>query len=288
MPSRTSTNTSPFEHIFKVAQAMKEEYDALMKNGMWSLVPRAYNTNVVNGKWVYKLKRVKNGAITHYKTRFVAKGFRQQPGNNKGTVDNIICQLRSTFALKDLGPLSYFFGIEIILAFSYLKRSIFWSYYKVLVVGSLQYVTLSWPDIAFAVNNVISILFLKLSQMLTGLEIQMIDGPQEAEYKALVDTVAELTWLQALLNELGIHSSSTRILWCVNLGATYLSANPIFHARTKHIEINYHFVWEKVAQGDLRVQHISTHDQIADIFTKPLPTPRFLFLISKLQVVARP
>ncbi|GKG11592.1 gag/pol polyprotein [Tanacetum coccineum] len=56
----------------------------------------------------------------------------------------------------------------------------------------------------------------------------------EAEYKTLADTVAELTWLQALLNELGIRSSSTLILWCDNLGATYLSANPIFHARTKH------------------------------------------------------
>ncbi|GJU84676.1 gag/pol polyprotein [Tanacetum coccineum] len=97
-----------------------------------------------------------------------------------------------------------------------------------------------------------------------------------------------LTWLQALLHELGIRSSSTPTLWCENLGATYLSANPIFCVHTKHVEIDYHFVWEKVAQGDLRVQHISTHDQIEDIFTKPLPTPRFLFLRSKLQVVARP
>ncbi|GKE98347.1 uncharacterized mitochondrial protein-like protein isoform X2 [Tanacetum coccineum] len=58
-------------------QAMKEEYDALKKNGTWSLVPRASNTNVVDGKWVYRLKRDKNGVITYYKERFVAKGFRQ-------------------------------------------------------------------------------------------------------------------------------------------------------------------------------------------------------------------
>ncbi|GKE10944.1 gag/pol polyprotein [Tanacetum coccineum] len=77
----------------------------------------------------------------------------------------------------------------------------------------------------------------------------------------------------ALLHDLGIRSSSAPILWRDNLGATYLSANSIFRAPTKHVEIDYHFVREKVAQGDLRVQHISTHDQIADFFTKPLPTP---------------
>ncbi|GJR77489.1 gag/pol polyprotein [Tanacetum coccineum] len=67
----------------------------------------------------------------------------------------------------------------------------------------------------------------------------------KAEYKALTDSVVELTWLLALLNEIGIRSSSTPILWCDNLGATYLSANPIFHTRTKHVEIDYHFVREK-------------------------------------------
>ncbi|GKA99532.1 integrase [Tanacetum coccineum] len=112
------------------------------------------------------------------------------------------------------------------------------------VVGSLQYVTLSRSDIASAVNKVILILLLKLSQMLIGLEIQIID---EVEYKALADTVSKLTWLQALLNELVIRSSSTPILWCDNLCATYLSANPIFHARIKQVEIDYHFVREKVA-----------------------------------------
>ncbi|GKA46102.1 retrotransposon protein, putative, ty1-copia subclass [Tanacetum coccineum] len=69
----TVANNSP-----EWRQAMKEEYDALMKNGTWSLVPRASTTNVVDGKWVYR--RDKNGAITRYKERFVAKGFRQQPG----------------------------------------------------------------------------------------------------------------------------------------------------------------------------------------------------------------
>ncbi|KAD3642361.1 hypothetical protein E3N88_31585 [Mikania micrantha] len=110
----------------------------------------------------------------------------------------------------------------------------------------------------------------------------------ESEYKALADTVAELTWLQTLLQELRVRVQSVPTLWCDNLGATYLSANPVFHARTKHVEVDFHFVREKVAQGHLSVQFISTHDQIADVFTKPLSTDRFTLLRSKLQVANRP
>lgn len=110
----------------------------------------------------------------------------------------------------------------------------------------------------------------------------------KSEYKALADTVAELTWLETLLRELHVPLKSVPTLWCDNLGATYLSVNPVFHARTKHVEVDFHFVREKVAQGRLSVQFISTHDQIADVFTKPLSSERFLFLKSKLRVYTRP
>lgn len=110
----------------------------------------------------------------------------------------------------------------------------------------------------------------------------------ESEYKALADTVAELTWLEKLLRELCVPITTAPTLWCDNLGATYLSANPVFHARTKHVEIDFHFVREKVAQQQLVVQFISTQDQIVDVFTKALPSQRFLFLRSKLQVEPRP
>jgi histone deacetylase 1/2 len=74
--------------------------------------------------------------------------------------------------------------------------------------------------------------------------------------------------LEALLKELGIKLWHPPILWCDNLGATYLSANPVFHARAKHIEIDFHFVRERIASKQLQVQFIGTKDQLADGFTK--------------------
>jgi hypothetical protein len=68
----------------------------------------------------------------------------------------------------------------------------------------------------------------------------------------------------------GISLKEQPCLWCDNLGATYLSDNPVFHARRKHIEIDYHFVRERVANKLLSIKFISNKDQVVDGFTKAL------------------
>jgi EAL domain-containing protein (putative c-di-GMP-specific phosphodiesterase class I) len=92
----------------------------------------------------------------------------------------------------------------------------------------------------------------------------------EAEYKAIANATTEIIWIQTLLHELGVPSPSATSLWCDNLGANYLSANPVFHGRIKHIKVDYHFVQERVASKQLEICFISTHDQLVDGFTKPL------------------
>ncbi|KAJ8756354.1 hypothetical protein K2173_025166 [Erythroxylum novogranatense] len=107
----------------------------------------------------------------------------------------------------------------------------------------------------------------------------------EAKYRSVANATTEIMWLQSLLSEIAHNVSSPIVVWCDNLGAAFLSLNPVFKPRTKHIECDYHFVREQCSQGKITVQYISTNDQIADVFTKPLSTTRFSALKRKLRVI---
>ncbi|KAM3373172.1 hypothetical protein ACQJBY_019886 [Aegilops geniculata] len=286
----------------------------------------------------------------------------------------LLKDLKLEFALKDLGDLHYFLGIEV----KQIKDGILLTQEKYTadilrrvglekckpvstpistseklsvesgeplgsedatnyrsVVDALQYLTLTRPDISYAVNKVCQYLhapstthwtavkrilrYLKFSEGL-GLQITKFSSmlvtaysdadwagciddrrstggfavflgsnlvtwsarkqatisrsSTEAEYKALANATAEVMWIQTLLYELGIKAPKAARLWCDNIGATYLSANPVFHARTKHIEVDFHFVRERVARKLLEIQFIPTGDQLADGFTKPLTMRR--------------
>lgn len=290
--------------------------------------------------------------------------------SSRETIDALLADLQKDFALKDLGDLHYFLGIEVKkkndaliftqerYAMDVLKRSgmdkcksidtpmssseklSVESGHKLgpydstkyrSVVGALQYLTLTRPDISFAVKKVCQFLHAPTTVHWTavkrilryicgttslGLKIGKSDSMMvsafsnadwvgdvddrrstggfavffgsnliswtarkqatlscsstEAEYKSLANATAEMIWVHKLLTELKIPHSPKARLWCDNLSATYLSANPIFHARTKHIEIDYHFVRERVAHKLLDIRFINTQDQVADGFTKPL------------------
>ncbi|XP_068640193.1 secreted RxLR effector protein 161-like [Aristolochia californica] len=108
----------------------------------------------------------------------------------------------------------------------------------------------------------------------------------EAEYRAMASITAELIWFRRLLEELGFPQLSATPMFCDNQSAIQIAKNPVFHERTKHIEIDCHFVRHHYLQGSLTLPHVSSTSQLADLFTKSHTAPHFHHLISKLMVLA--
>lgn len=102
--------------------------------------------------------------------------------------------------------------------------------------------------------------------------------------RSVANTAAELIWVCSLLTELGVTLTTTPTVYCDNVGATYLSANPVFHSKMKHLALDFHFVRNNVQSSALRVTHVSTKDQFTDALAKPLPRTRFNGLIKKIGV----
>ncbi|KAJ9568111.1 hypothetical protein OSB04_004077 [Centaurea solstitialis] len=110
----------------------------------------------------------------------------------------------------------------------------------------------------------------------------------EAEYRGIANVVAETAWLRNLLLELCCPLSRATVVFCDNVSAMYLASNPVQHQRTKHVEIDLHFVRERVAIGHVRVLHVPSAYQYADIFTKGLPSSLFLDFRDSLNIRVPP
>ncbi|KAG2758696.1 hypothetical protein Pcac1_g29199 [Phytophthora cactorum] len=109
----------------------------------------------------------------------------------------------------------------------------------------------------------------------------------EAEYMALSEATQEAVWLKVFLCELGEMANDEAVkIYEDNQGSIALAKNPEFHKRTKHIDIRYHFVREKVEDGQVVLQYVSTTDMLADIMTKPIPATQFGVLRNKLGIQA--
>lgn len=99
---------------------------------------------------------------------------------------------------------------------------------------------------------------------------------------------SELAWLSRLLKEFEVPNIDPIPLKCNNMAAIYIAKNPVFHERTKHIDLDCHFVREKLQDGLITLSHISTKDQLADVLTKSLSGSDHLHVVSKLGLSSCP
>ena len=96
----------------------------------------------------------------------------------------------------------------------------------------------------------------------------------EAEYRAMALTTCEVVWIAQLLKELGIKNLTPISLKCDNQAALSIAVNPVHHERTKHVEVDCHFVRDKVTQGVIKPKYVPTQAQLADILTKSIPVEK--------------
>jgi hypothetical protein len=105
---------------------------------------------------------------------------------------------------------------------------------------------------------------------------------------ALSQASYEAIWLQKMLVNIFDTDLDPTTILCDNQRCIKLSENTIFHDRSKHIEIKYHFIRDKVQKGVVKLQYVSTNEQVADIMTKGLPKGKFEYFREKLGVVENP
>ena len=104
----------------------------------------------------------------------------------------------------------------------------------------------------------------------------------EAEYRAMALATCELIWLKHLLQELRFGKDEQMQFICDNQATLHISSNLVFYEKTKHIEVDCHFIREKIASGCMTTSFVNSNDQLADIFTKFLTGPRIKYICDKL------
>ncbi|MCO5606589.1 hypothetical protein L7F22_060777 [Adiantum nelumboides] len=101
-------------------------------------------------------------------------------------------------------------------------------------------------------------------------QLTVVLSSTEAEYRGATVAACEVAWLKILLRDLEIQVQDLIILYCDNTSSIQLARNLVFHARTKHIEVHYHFIRERILDGNIELDYVGIEDQAADLFTKAL------------------
>ena len=106
----------------------------------------------------------------------------------------------------------------------------------------------------------------------------------EAEYRAMIGACYDLTWLRYLLRDLRVLHPEPALLYCDNKAALHIVANPVFHELTRHIEMDCHYIRDKIQDGSVATRFVNSTHQLVDVLTKALGKDVFTSMICNLGV----
>ncbi|GJX26107.1 ribonuclease H-like domain-containing protein [Tanacetum coccineum] len=222
--------------------------------GTWILVPRPSDVNLVRSMWLFKHKFHADGTLSRYKARLVANGSNQQHG-----VD-----FDETFS-----PVVKPATIRTILSLAVSRQ---WPIHQLDVKN------------AFLTGNLSETVYMHQPPGFVDSRYPNHVCLLQRPLYGVANVVAETAWIRNLLRELHSPLLTATLVYYDNVSAVYMSANLVQHQRTKHIEIDIHFVRDMVKVGHVRVLHVPSRFQYADIFTKGLPSALFEDFRSSLSI----
>ncbi|XP_049397189.1 uncharacterized protein LOC125861305 [Solanum stenotomum] len=260
---------------YRWVEVMQVEVQALENNKTWVITDLPHGKKPIGCRWIYKVKYKSTGEIERFKgdledeiyiqlpQGFVSQGERSESGVCIVLVyvDDILITGSSLQLIKET------------------KQSL----QKVFKMKDLD-----WASCPFTRRSVTGYM-VKIGDYLVSWKAKKQNtvsrSSAEAEYKSLASTVSELVWLLGMLKEVGVEVQLPVQVYSDSQAAIQIAANPVYHERTKHIEIDCHFIREMIQQGLIKVDYIPTQEQPADVLTKGLSRLQHEYLLSKLGVL---
>uniref|UniRef100_A0A2N9HKH2 Reverse transcriptase Ty1/copia-type domain-containing protein n=1 Tax=Fagus sylvatica TaxID=28930 RepID=A0A2N9HKH2_FAGSY len=275
---------------------MQAELAAFEANNTWSIQPLPPGKVPIGFKWVFKVKLRSDGSLERSLLAIVAvKGWSlyQLDVNNAFYMRKYALEILEDARLLGCKPTKC--PMDQNLKLSKLEGPLLPdpTVYRRLV-RRLMYLTLTRPGIVFAVHKLRCLdtrrsttgycIFLghSLVSWRSKKQTTVSRSFAEVEYRAMASAVCEVIWLKSLLHDLQISHPNAALLFSDSQVAIHIAANPVFHERTKHIEIDCHLVRDKIQEGIIRNLHVPSKHQVADIMTKALGFPLFSSLVVKM------
>nr|GEY29390.1 hypothetical protein [Tanacetum cinerariifolium] len=300
-------------------ESMQEELHQFDRLDVWELVDEPLCKNVINMKWLWKNKRDEENTVIQNKSRLVAKGYAQKEGIDFEELFAPVARLEAVrLFIAYVAHKSFtFYQMDVKTTFLYgpLKEEVYVNqtdgfvdpYHpdkvyrlkkalyglkqapRAYMVGALMYLTASRPDIMHAtwycacyqakptkkhLNAVKRIFWYLKDTILMGLLYPKDTGFELAAF-------SDLDHAGCLDSHYGFHFDKIP-MYCDSKAAIAISCNPVQHSRTKHIDVRYHFIKEKVEKGIVELFFVRIEYQLADLFTKSMPKERFKYLIRRL------